>query len=263
MRHLNPYEQTQLARYGQKKGTSLTDSIPIEYVTGVAEFCGLPFFVSEAVLIPRIETEQLVDLVAQKVEELFVIQNFTPQHQMTIVEVGAGSGAVSIALAKRCAAHAESLSLYATDISPDALDVLRQNMHTLLTPADCTVTILESDLLQHSALPSNISILVANLPYIPSARLPILDAGVRDHEPHLALDGGPDGFSLIRHLLVDALPRLDSESHVFLEVDDTHTTDFIEKQPEIANNYRYTCINDLNEINRFVYLQRIYQSLVG
>ena len=256
MRYLNPYEQTQLARYGQKKGTTITDSIPVEYVTGVAEFYGLPFFVSEAVLIPRIETEQLVDLVTQKVEELFATKNFTPQQQMTLVEVGAGSGAVSIALAKKCAIHAKQLSLYATDISPEALVVLRQNVNTQVTPADCTLTVLESDLLQHAALPSNISILVANLPYIPTARLPVLDAGVRDHEPHLALDGGPDGFSLIRRLLVDALPCLDSESHVFLEVDDTHTSDFIEKQSEIANNYHYACIKDLNGTNRFVHLQK-------
>lgn len=256
MRQLTPYEQTQLARYGQKKGTTITDTIPIEYVTGVAEFCGLPFFVSKDVLIPRIETEQLVDLVTQKVEELFAAKKFTPQHQMTIVEVGAGSGAVSIALAKRCAAHAESVSLYAADISPEALHMLEKNRDALLGSPDCTLTILESDLLRHSALPSNISILVANLPYIPSARLAVLEASVKDHEPHQALDGGPDGFLLIRRLLIDALPRLDLESHIFLEVDDTHTPDFIEKQPEIANNYHYTCMKDLNNKNRFVHLQR-------
>jgi release factor glutamine methyltransferase len=175
---------------------------PLPYILGAWQFCQWEFIVTEDVLIPRPETEELVIHAA---DWLRTQANPAP----TIVDVGTGSGAIAIALALMFPAA----TVYALDISPQALAVAQDNATRLGAK---NVHLLESDLL--TALPTTVSadIIVANLPYIDSATLSTLS--VSRWEPRLALDGGADGLRDIRRLL-DQLPGVARpQTQVLLEI---------------------------------------------
>lgn len=157
---------------------------PFQYQKGWAEFYKLRFKVTPAVLIPRPETELLVDEVITQVK--------TSNHP-NILDIGTGSGCIAISLAKNLP-HAK---IIATDISKKALGVARQNAR--FQKVNHQITFLQSDLLSHIECGS-FDVIVTNLPYIPTARIPNLDTSVKDFEPILALDGGFDGFDLYRKL---------------------------------------------------------------
>ncbi len=177
---------------------------PLPYLLGHWEFFGLDFIVTPDVLIPRPETELLVEKALQTSKS----QN--PNFQ--IVDVGTGSGIIAVALAVKLPyAH-----VTATDISPAALVVAKANAekHNV---AD-RITFVKSDLLSSFITHrSSFNIIAANLPYIPSADLDTL--AVAKHEPRLALDGGPDGLSLIRRLLTDAPKVLAPGGTIMLEIE--------------------------------------------
>ncbi len=168
-------------------------SQPKQYQQGWTEFYKLKFKVTSDVLIPRPETELLVDE---------VIRYISDHPTVTILDLGTGSGCIAISLAKNLPVH-----LIATDISLKALKVAKQNAK--LHGVSNQIQFIQSNLLstflsQNSVRPhtkmKNINVIVANLPYIPSARIPYLDPSVKDFEPKVALDGGEDGFELYRKL---------------------------------------------------------------
>lgn len=161
---------------------------PLPYLTGRQEFYGLAFEVSPVVLIPRPETELLVERALE----------WLGSHpgRRRAADVGTGSGCIAVSLASRV----PDLCILAVDRSWDALQVARRN--AALNEVTQQITFLQGDLLSAAAGPFNL--VCANLPYIPSHTLPTLP--VAEFEPHLALDGGPDGLDAIRALLADA-PR--------------------------------------------------------
>ena len=151
----------------------LQQGTPLQYVLGEAEFYGLSFKVTPDVLIPRPETEELVDLIVQ-------------QHQhspaLRIWDVGTGSGCIAIALAK----HLPQAEVFATDISEAALTVARANAEA----NQVTITFAQHDMLDTSDLPfgdTHFDILVSNPPYIPAALRSTMHPNVVAHEPHSAL----------------------------------------------------------------------------
>ncbi len=190
---------------------------PIAYLTRRAHFFNLEFDVSPAVLIPRPDTETLV-------EQVMTLMRHTPGFETPrILDLCTGSGAIAVAIAF----HAKSSQVIATDISPDALVVAKQNVekHQL---AD-RVTLLEGDL--YAALDQHVDktafdIITANPPYIASDQMPGLPRNVRDYEPHLALHGGPDGLDPHRRILAGATAdRLRPGGRVLLEIAfDQHDT---------------------------------------
>ncbi|MCL5025319.1 MAG: HemK family protein methyltransferase [Chloroflexi bacterium] len=124
--------------------------------------------------------------------------------------MGTGSGAIAIALA----AHLPTARIYATDVSAAALTVAPRNVQ-LHGVAD-RIVLLEGDLL--SSLPEPVDAIVANLPYVPSEELEALQREVSEHEPRLALDGGPDGLDMYRRLLPQVLQYLRSSGFLVLEI---------------------------------------------
>ena len=162
---------------------------PLPYITGVQEFYGLKFSVSPAVLIPRPETEILVDQAIS-----WLRQNPTRHSGL---DVGTGSGCIPVALT----VHVVNLHMTACDLSHLALSQARSNA-TANNVASRIITV-QADLTSPFIGPFDL--ICANLPYIPSPTLKTLE--VARHEPLLALDGGDDGLTLIRRLLVD-LPRI-------------------------------------------------------
>lgn len=163
---------------------------PAAYITGEREFYGLAFAVGPGVLVPRPETEMLVDLGIEEGRKLV---------SPVIVDVGTGSGAVSVSLALALAGS--GARIVATEVSTAALAVARRNAASL----DADLALIRGDLV--SAL-ARADIVLANLPYIPSGEIDALEPEVSRWEPRVALDGGPDGYSLIRRLVADCATRL-------------------------------------------------------
>jgi release factor glutamine methyltransferase len=168
---------------------------PLPYLLGHWEFFGLDFIVTPAVLIPRPETELMVE---QALSWLHAHFGTGDASACRAVDVGCGSGCVAIALV----ANFISLQVTAVDLSPQALEVAHRNVerHGLAG----RVTLVQADLLPPQ--PPTFDLICANLPYIPSAKLD--DLPVARWEPRAALDGGPDGLALIRRLLQQAAGRL-------------------------------------------------------
>ncbi len=175
---------------------------PIQYITGVAEFFGLPFRVTRDVLIPRPETEHLVE------KAIGLAAAFSAPH---IVDVGAGSGAIAIALA-RSLPRAEISSI---DVSPAALEVARENAR--LNGVADRVRFVEGDLLEpvHG---ESFDMVVSNPPYVPDSDRPTLAVEVREYEPSRALFAGRDGLDVYRRLIPDAAEVLRPGGVIALEI---------------------------------------------
>ncbi len=171
---------------------------PMAYVLGEREFYGRTFKVDRRALIPRPETELLVDL------GLAAMKRFS---EPRVVEIGTGCGAVAISLALEA-----GCTVTATDLSSEALQLARENARGLYA----NVRLVQADLLR--GLREPIDVLLANLPYVPSQR--DLPRDVRDYEPHLALFGGTRGTELIERLLHEATGVLAPRGELCVELDE-------------------------------------------
>ena len=186
---------------------------PLAYIVGHKEFYGLDFEVTPATLVPRPETELLVDLAlawARWREHNQKPQNREPQnraHRLHVADIGTGTGCIAITFA----AHFTAAEIVGIDRSPAALAVARRNVarHGLAA----RVQLAEGDLLQPLVTP--VDLLLSNPPY---TILSEIDENVRRHEPHLALDGGMDGLALYRRLLADAPAKLAAGGAIMLEI---------------------------------------------
>lgn len=176
---------------------------PIPYIVGHAPFFDFDLHVAPGILIPRPETEQLVELTVDWAKAR------KARKALRAVDVGTGSGCIAIALAR----HLPDLQITAVDISPVALTIAQQNAQQL---APHRIQFQQSDLLQ--AINTPLDLIVANLPYVTSGEWQVLPDGVKLYEPALALDGGEDGLDLIRRLLWQATTRLRSNGAIFLEI---------------------------------------------
>jgi release factor glutamine methyltransferase len=193
-----PLAAAELASYRDLVSRRLAGE-PVAYLLGHKEFWSLDLLVDSRVLIPRPDSETLVEEALDRIAG--------PGGR--IADVGTGSGALALALAK---ARPEA-QVFATDISPEALDVARANAERL----GLTVTFLQGDLARPLLLAGRFDLIVANLPYIPSADIDGLAADVRS-EPRLALDGGADGLALVRRLVAGAPEVLQPGGCLALEV---------------------------------------------
>lgn len=180
-----------------------SECTPVAYLVGKKEFFSLPLKVTPEVLIPRPDTETVVvEFLAQ----------FKGWPEVTALDVGTGSGAIALA----CASQHKTARFYAIDISPTALVVARANAEALKL-AD-RVEFREGDLLAPVADAGPFDAILSNPPYIPTDVIPTLEPGVRNHEPHAALDGGPDGLGVVSRLIEEAVPLLKPGGHLILEI---------------------------------------------
>jgi len=176
-------------------------SEPIAYILGYKEFFGLDFEVNPSVLIPRPETELLVEK---------AIAFARQQNIRLIADVGTGCGAIAIALAK----HLPDAKIYAVDISEDALRTAKTNCkkHDVCN----RVTLLHGNLLE--PIPKLVDLIIANLPYVKIADWKKLPNGIKANEPKIALNGGADGLDVIENLLAKAKDKLQSNGTMLLEI---------------------------------------------
>jgi release factor glutamine methyltransferase len=182
---------------------------PIAYLTGRAHFFNLEFEVNRDVLIPRPDTETLVENVLQ------LARNQAGFEAPRVLDLCTGSGCVAAAIAH----HLKAASVVATDLSEPAVALARRNVERLGLAS--RVTVEQGDLFEPiSKLPDPLpfDLIVANPPYISTAQVETLDRSVRDYEPIGALDGGIDGLVLHRRILKEAPGRLVPGGRVFLEI---------------------------------------------
>ena len=177
-------------------------AVPIQHLRGSQEFFGRDFAVTPDVLIPRPETEHLIE----EVLRLYTDRS-APLH---IADVGTGSGVLAVTLALEYPAS----SVLALDLSPEALTVAHGNAATL---GAHNVRLCESDLLTAACGSRTFDLIVSNPPYIPLTEAVELHPQVRDHEPHLALFGGYDGYDVIRRLIPQAAERLQPGGWLLME----------------------------------------------
>ena len=179
---------------------------PLQYILGTQEFCGLEFDVSQAVLIPRPETELLVEYVTQRI---------SAEREATVVDVCTGSGCIAVALARL----RPRARVIATDLSTPSLNVARQN--AVRHAVGERITWLEGDLLGALAehkLEGQIDVIVSNPPYITEAEWVALQPEVRLFEPRMALVAGPQGTELHERLLREADRYLSPTGALIMEI---------------------------------------------
>jgi release factor glutamine methyltransferase len=178
---------------------------PLAYLLGRKEFYGLEFLVDHRVLIPRPETELLVELAIRRLEG---VQSVPPAP--AVADVGTGSGAIAIALAR----HTSAIRVHALDVSAEALEVARANCHR--HGVTMRVELLRGDLL--APLESAVDLIVGNLPYVTRTELDTLPPEISTYEPRVALDGGADGLDVLRRLLGQAGEHLRFHGGILLEI---------------------------------------------
>ena len=190
------------------------DGCPIAYLIGEKEFWSLTLEVNKNTLIPRPDTETLVE------NTVVQIQNWQikhPESQCLIAELGTGTAAIPLAIC----AEVKNLHIIAVDCSKDVLEVAERNMErhkSLLSPRNNLIELVESNLFSKINPTEKLDFIISNPPYIPSKNISSLQVDINQYEPLIALDGGPDGLLFYRYLLETAPSLLTPEGEMFLEI---------------------------------------------
>lgn len=200
-RPLSPEERKRFREYVIRRGSGE----PVALITGVKEFWSIPFTVVPGVLIPRPDTEILVQAVLDEVREIVA---------PCILEIGTGSGAIAVSVATEI----PTARILATDTDSTALQVAERNAQA--AGVSESVEFAVSDLFEKVDPDRKFHVICSNPPYIPSGEIGRLQREIRDHEPIQALDGGPDGLEIIRRIAVRAKGHLKPGGALILEFGD-------------------------------------------
>jgi release factor glutamine methyltransferase len=223
---------------------------PISYITGSKEFYGLDFQVNKNVLVPRPETEMIVDILLEQIK--------VQTEKLSFIDIGTGSGAIIVSLAKNCLlkypVKYEQHSFTALDISRAALKVARQNAQQ--QKLDKKISFIKSDLLNslksENLIGQNL-VIAANLPYLTPAQVkaePSISC-----EPKLALEAGKDGLKYYRQLLKDLKKIKFTSLFLILEIDPEQTKEIKEIIKKQLLKSRLKIIKDLRKNNRFAIVE--------
>jgi release factor glutamine methyltransferase len=215
---------------------------PLPYILGHWEFFDLKFEVTPDVLIPRPETELLVERAIAWLRE-----SETRSRGLRVLDVGTGSGCIAISLA----VNLPDLSITATDISPAALIVANRNAEKMHV-SSC-ITFLEADLFPNLSIINSFSLIVANPPYIPTNTL--YNTLVYGHEPSLAFDGGPDGLATIRRFLTKAPDWLIPGGLLLMEIEASEGSRVLSLASDTFPKARIHLHKDLAGHNRLLEVQ--------
>jgi release factor glutamine methyltransferase len=211
---------------------------PAAYIVNHREFYGINFYVDSRVLIPRPETELLVDTAIEFASSTYLAR------PLLIADIGTGCGAIAVSLALNLP-HSQ---IYATDVSPLALEVARLNCKS--HKVTDRISLLQGNLLE--PLPEPVDILVANLPYIKSSELANLSPEIIQFEPEMAIDGGKNGLDYIRQLLEQAEDRIKTSGCLLLEIGQNQEKEVSNLIRSLLKKVNFVFISDLNGIKRIV-----------
>lgn len=260
-RVLSVYEKQQLLKYGLSEKDFLKQGeMPVEYFTGFVDFAGLTLQVNQQVLIPRVESEELVDQALHFVKKC-------QKNKLKVLEIATGSGAITLALINKIQQLNylnKNWEFCLTELSASAMSLAKNNYQKLLAK------VVNQDKIEVKFVLSNLSnqikdeqkfdLVLANLPYIPSQDLKKLDPSVKNFEPLLALDGGETGFELIAKALEQLLKKnlLVKNACLIFETNYTHQEQFVKNHyPSLLEKFKIKFIKDQFDRQRFLQLQRI------
>jgi len=215
----------------------IKDHKPVQYITGRTNFCGLDLVLNKHVLIPRPETEELVEWILSETSE---------EKTLSILDIGTGSGAIALSLKK----HRESFDVSACDISKDALRIAKKNVNN----SGLSIQLIEADILNQDSWPlfQEYDLIVSNPPYVTNAEKAQMQANVLDYEPHLALfvaDENPLQF--YRSILEFSKIHLKKGGKIFFEINESFGSEMISLLEKF--NFGNTSLkNDLSGRNRMI-----------
>lgn len=220
------------------------ERIPLQHITGIQEFMGLEFMVNEHVLIPRQDTEILVETALEKLKE----QLLHAPEQVRLLDMCTGSGCILLSVLYYADRESDGIEItgMGADVSPNALRVAKQNGENLNIKADWT----ESDL--YERIEGTFDMILSNPPYIPSKVIETLQPEVREHDPRLALDGKEDGLYFYRKIIEESRTHLKPGGRLIFEIG--------AEQGEAVSSYMKECgygsvavKKDLAGLDRVVY----------
>ena len=216
---------------------ALKENKPIQYVIGNVNFYGLKFIVNKNVLIPRFETEELVEQVVEYTKDL-------NKDKIKILDLGCGSGAIGLTLKSILKDSEVTL----TDISKDALEVAKLNANNL----NLDVTFIESDWFSNIKL-EKYDIIVSNPPYIRTDEE--IEEIVKNNEPSLALYGGVDGLDCYRKILANIKPYLNNKFLIAFEIGESQKEEIYDIVNKYLKDIEITCKKDLYGRNRMIFVR--------
>ncbi len=233
---------------------------PLQYIIGYQRFYGVDFYVNEAVLIPRPETEILVDLALEflktKIEEFSrsSIKNEKPNQvkDLSILDMCTGSGCIAISIAKELEnlQYEGKISVIGVDVSDQALEVAKKNLKKV-NLKKVSLEFIQSDLFD-SLKGMTFDLIVSNPPYISPKDIQSLMSDVKDYEPYLALDGGEDGLDFYRKITESSTVFLKNSGGLFFEIGHGQMKDV--KQLLYNKNFKgVDSMKDLGQFERIVY----------
>ena len=215
---------------------------PIQYIKGVENFFGRDFKVNEDVLLPRYETEELVENILYRIDDYFA-----EYQSITLCDVGTGSGAIATSLAL----EEPRLKVFATDISLKAVTVAKDNAKNLGANIEFMVGDMLEPLLENEI---KVDIFVSNPPYIPQEQE--IEAMVKDNEPHVALFGGNDGLYFYRKIFQGVEPLLQERALLAFEMGFDQRELMEAALQEYFPNDPHEIIKDINGKDRMLFIYR-------
>lgn len=215
---------------------ALKDNKPIQYVIGIVNFYGNKFIVNENTLIPRFETEELVENTINYINEIF------PNDNLKVIDLGTGTGCIGITLKKKV----PNLDMTLLDISDKALEVAKQNANNL----NVEVKIIENDMLE--GLTEKYDVIISNPPYI-KVNEEIEDI-VKNNEPHLALYAGIDGLDCYRKILNEAKTHVNETFLIAFEIGESQKEDIINLAKNTFPQAEIISKKDMQERDRMIFI---------
>ena len=219
----------------KKEILALQEGKPLQYVIGSVNFYGNKFLIDERVLIPRFETEELVENTIQYVEKYF-------KDPVDIIDLGCGSGVIGLTLEKKLSTSSVDL----VDISKEALEVTRKNCELLKSKAN----IIESDFFQN--IHKQYDVIISNPPYIKTEEE--IEEIVKNNEPHLALYAGSDGLDCYKKILENIKPHMKERCLIAFEIGNTQREDLEKLVREHLDNIEITTKQDLSGRDRMMFI---------
>ena len=214
---------------------SIEEDMPIQYLLGYTSFYGYTFKVNKDVLIPRFETEELVNKTKEYIKKYF-------KDNLNICDIGTGSGAIAITLKKLF----PNSSITAVDISKEALEVAKENAKTL----EANINFIEGNMLDN--LEGKYDVLISNPPYL--TKDDEIEAQVIKNEPHLALFADDDGIKFYKEILSNAKKVLNDRNLIAFEIGDKQKQRIFELVEEYFPNTKKICIKDYNDYDRYIFI---------
>ncbi|MGR3303386.1 MAG: peptide chain release factor N(5)-glutamine methyltransferase [Candidatus Scalindua sp.] len=248
--YTNPDEivnETDISRYKELVNERIRH-VPLQYITHRVEFMSLDFFVDEHVLIPRPETEILVETVLNKAHD----KQYS-NRKITILDIGTGSGNIAVSLAK----NLSNVEIYASDISQEALEIAKENVqrHKVVDKVHLLHGDLSGAFIGHIDQGS-IDFIVSNPPYVSESEWKNLEPELRDHEPREALVAGKDGLCFYIQIIRDAPDWLKPEGYLVVEIGETQAKTIIKLMESEGHYEDIEISNDLQGKERIISTMR-------